>query len=326
MIPNTISFLCTYNCNFFCKHCSVSASTDRNLALPIEYLRKTLDYAYSIPSIQVIVFTGGEPTLYPHLKFGVKYASDMGFTVRMVTNAWWAESYKRAKEFLDELHSLGLKELNISYDDFHFEYLKKFGGEQNVINAVRASLDLGLTVLIAITKLPDSKITVKYLKNLLPAEFGNRAKNVLFIEDFIAPVGRAKKLKDELRTDSDHLNFGCKDIGTIAICPDGRITACCGHIFSSNALEMLTIGNIKNNDLTVAIKRMQRNVLYWWIALRGPQEILKILKINKKVYHKCEACELLYNNKEKLKTIASKKKEIFETLKRGDMPELRNRI
>ncbi len=72
--------------------------------LPIDVLRKVIDEAYYVPSIRVIVFTGGEPTLHPvHLRFGIKYASDRGFITRLVTNAWWARTYDKAREFLGEL-------------------------------------------------------------------------------------------------------------------------------------------------------------------------------------------------------------------------------
>lgn len=131
MIPHTISFLYSYRCNFNCAHCSVGGGPQHTEVLEIEYLAEVLDQAYNIPSIQVVVFTGGEPTLYPeHLKFGIKYAFELGFTVRLVTNAWWAGNYEEAKTFLEELHSYGLKELNISYDDFHLPWLTTYGGER----------------------------------------------------------------------------------------------------------------------------------------------------------------------------------------------------
>jgi len=284
--------------------------------LPLEYVYKVIDEAYDIPSFQVIVFSGGEPTIFlDHLKLGIKHASELGFIVRMVTNAWWAKNYEEAKVFLEELTSLGLKELNISYDDFHLEYLKKFGGEQNVINAVKAALDTDLKVIIAITKLPNSKITSSYIRNMLSKE---NIKSVEFIEDFIAPLGRARNLRRHLKIKSDNISMGCRDIGTsIAIYPNGEIVACCGHIFSSEALDILTIGNVKRDSLVDAVKKMQRNVLYWWIYSKGPYEILKFLNIDEEIYHKCEACNLLYKYREKLKSIASKKEKIFKALIEG---------
>lgn len=279
--------------------------------LKIEYIAKTLDEAYSIPSIQVVVFTGGEPTLHPrHLKFGINYASELGFTVRMVTNAWWANGYKEAKSFLDELHSYGLKELNISYDDFHLPWLVKYGGERNIINAARAGVELGLKVLIAITKDRNSKISTKYLRKLLKDE--ELTGSVELLEDFIAPLGRGSNLKSNIKNLTDG---GCSDAGTVlTVHPDGKVVICCGHTISTNAIEMLNIGNVKTENLGDMITQMQRNVLYWWIFLRGPHDILWSLS-DEDISHKCEACYLLGTKyKDKLLSLASKKEEIFNAL------------
>jgi len=63
------------------------------------------------------------------------------------------------------------------------------------------------------------------------------------------------------------------------------------------------------------IKRIQRNVLYWWIFLKGPVDVLNSISKKKKVYHKCEACYLLERHKKDLRKLASKKEEIFSNLK-----------
>ena len=88
--------------------------------------------AWYIPSIEITVFTGEELTL-KLLKEGIKYATDSGFIVRLVTNAWWASSREKALTFLKEL---GLKELNVSYDDFHSAFIQG----RNIVNTVKAAL------------------------------------------------------------------------------------------------------------------------------------------------------------------------------------------
>lgn len=278
--------------------------------LEIGNVTKTLDEAYNVPSIQVVVFTGGEPTLHPkHLRFGIKQASELGFTVRMVTNAWWASSYDKAKSFLDELHSYGLKELNISYDDFHLPWLIKYGGERNIINAARSGAELGLKVLIAVTRDRSSKISAEYLRKLLKEE---RLSSVNVLEDFIAPIGSGRKLKTVRKlTDG-----GCNDAGTVlTVHPDGKVAICCGHVISTSAIEMLTIGNVRSENLESMITRMQRNVLYWWIFLRGSHDVLWSLS-DEEIDHKCEACYLLGTKyRDRLLSIASKKEEIFNALR-----------
>jgi len=136
----------------------------------------------------------------------------MGFVVRLVTNAWWACTYENAKKFLEELYSLGLKELNISYDGFHLPWLKKYGSEQNVINAAKAGVECGLNVVIAISKHAKSRISTKYTREVLLKK--GIYKNVEFFEGFIAPLGRAANLdKDLFVRDADSISSRCTDIG-----------------------------------------------------------------------------------------------------------------
>jgi hypothetical protein len=129
---------------------------------------------------------------------------------------------------LEDLVSVGLKELNISYDDFHAVWLEKFGGEQNIINAAKAGVELGLTTLIGVVRDVNSKISVKYVRELLQEEklYGV----VEFMEDFIAPVGRARNTisRSFIRILNKDLD-GCKNIGTISVHPNGRVVACCGY-------------------------------------------------------------------------------------------------
>lgn len=130
-------------------------------------MRQAIEQAYALPSIRVIVFTGGEPTLYPELlKEGIRLAHDKGFVTRLVTNAWWAQTPKETYRFLQDLQAIGLDELNISYDDFHAFHLEAFGGKQNVLNAVGAAVELGITVLIGTAIYPGAEIRSGYLRKL----------------------------------------------------------------------------------------------------------------------------------------------------------------
>ena len=73
---------------------------------------------------------------------------------------------------------------------------------------------------------------------------------------------------------------------------------------------MLTIGNVKTENLEDMVTRMQRNV-YRWIFLRGPHDILWSLS-DEEISHKCEACYLLVTKyKDELLSLASKKEGDF---------------
>jgi hypothetical protein len=148
------------------------------------------------------------------------------------------------------------------------------------------------------------------LKKLLEGE--GLAGSVQLLEDFIAPIGRGKQL-DTMKNLDDS---GCVDAGAVlTVHPDGKVVICCGHIISTKAIEMLTIGDVKTENLEDMVTRMQRNVLYWWIFLRGPHDALWSLS-DEEISHKCEACYLLGTKyKDRLLSLASKKEEIFKALK-----------
>lgn len=213
MIPQSLVFMFTYHCNFNCDHCSVDAGPNLREVTSISVIKSAIDQAYSISTVRMVVFTGGEPTLFlNNLKEGIAYAQTKGFLTRLVTNGWWANTPEKAMGFLRDLVSCGLRELNISYDDFHAPYLENFGGEQNVLNAVQAAQELGLAVLIGSVFHPKARVRTGYLRQLF-SDLG--ITKVQFLEDFVFPLGRAKhKLpKDMFVSDPESIKRACKEAG-----------------------------------------------------------------------------------------------------------------
>jgi pyruvate-formate lyase-activating enzyme len=317
MIPQGLAFVLTYKCNFLCDHCSVSAGPERREVLAADYLRQVIEQAYFLPSIRVVVFTGGEPTLHPELLLeGIKLAREKGFVTRLVTNAWWAETPEKARDFLQNLRAGGLNELNVSYDDFHLPYLEAFGGEPNVVNAVRAATELGMTVLTGAVLHPGAKVKTAYLRQLFQ-KAGIYDAKIKFLEDFVFPLGRARqKLSTHFFIcDVQKRERGaCQDAGqTLVVLPDGKVLFCCGHIINSWAQEIFTVDSLASGaPLSEIVAQMQRNVLYWWLHLEGPEAVLTELGMEKKFYRKCEACFYLSTaGREKLYTLAARKEEIF---------------
>ncbi len=325
MIPQVLTFITTYKCNFSCDHCSVDAGPERREVLAAGVMQRFIEQAYVLPSIRVIVFTGGEPTLYPEiLKEGIKLAHEKGFVTRLVTNAWWAQTPEKAHRFLRDFRTAGLDELNISYDDFHAKYLESFGGERNIVNAIRIGTELGMTTLVGSVLYHGARIRSGYLREIFK-EAGIQ-QEIKFLEDFAFPLGRARR-KLPLQFFPPDLEKreqgGCQEAGhTLTILPDGKILFCCGHIINSKAQTILTLDSLASGvSLPEIVRRMQRNVFYWWLHLEGPEAVLSKMGVEKKFYRKCEACFYLGTAcREKLLVLAAKKEEIFarwETKKIG---------
>ncbi|MBU7047627.1 MAG: radical SAM protein [Theionarchaea archaeon] len=70
-------------CNFECSHCY--AVTDHSADMPFPLVETILQQAHEM-GVEVIIFTGGEPLLYPNIAKALQRAKDMKFEVRLQTN------------------------------------------------------------------------------------------------------------------------------------------------------------------------------------------------------------------------------------------------
>jgi hypothetical protein len=85
-------------------------------------MKKAFGELSKIETIEWVFFEGGEPFLfYPLMYEGIKIAHDMGFKIGLVTNAYWATSEEDAELWLTPLRDLGLSDISISDDEFHYE-------------------------------------------------------------------------------------------------------------------------------------------------------------------------------------------------------------
>jgi len=320
MIPKSLVFMTTYKCNFICDHCSVGCTPHNTEILSFDIIKQAIDQAYAIPSIRLVVFTGGESSLVPDLlQQGLIYASEKGFRTRMVSNGWWAKTSEKANEYVRTWVGYGLNELNISYDDFHAPHLKRYGGEHNVINAIQAASQNGLSPLIGIVLHPKAKITSTYLRGVF-AKIG-LTEGIQYLEDFIFPLGRARQLPTEMFVlPEDKSNEApCQEAGTtLVVLPSGDVTFCCGHLINTEAQHIITQGNIKSGEtLEEMVGRMQRNVFYWWLNKEGPYSIIKEMGFEGDVYRNCEGCHYLATKYyDDLLALAGKKEEIFAKIER----------
>ena len=100
-----------------------------------------LDEATKIGTIKWVYFEGGEPFLfYPLMLEGIKIARSMGFKVGVVTNAYYATSEEDAELWLTPLCKLGISDISISDDSFHYEEEKDNLAKRALAAAKRLSM------------------------------------------------------------------------------------------------------------------------------------------------------------------------------------------
>lgn len=114
----SLHILLTYQCTYECDHCFVWGSPWQTGTLTFEQIERILQQAKEA-EVTSVYFEGGEPFLYyPILVQSVRKAADMGFSVGIVSNAYWANSVTDAEEWLRPFVGR-LADLTVSSDLFH---------------------------------------------------------------------------------------------------------------------------------------------------------------------------------------------------------------
>jgi MoaA/NifB/PqqE/SkfB family radical SAM enzyme len=113
-----LHILMAYQCNYECDHCFVWGSPWQTGTLTLAQIDNILQQAKE-GGVTSIYFEGGEPFLYyAVLVKAVHRAADMGFSVGIVSNAYWATSIPDAEEWLRPFTGR-LGDLRVSSDLFH---------------------------------------------------------------------------------------------------------------------------------------------------------------------------------------------------------------
>jgi len=140
-----IHILTTYMCTMTCEHCFVCSSPYAKGTFTPSQISALLDQTDDLGTVKRIYFEGGEPFLfYPVMLNGIRQARSRGYAVGIVTNGYFATSEENARCFLEPFPGLGLADLSISDDVFHYE-----NREENAARrAFRAAQAMGLPAAI----------------------------------------------------------------------------------------------------------------------------------------------------------------------------------
>ncbi|WP_135829663.1 radical SAM protein [Halorussus halobius] len=302
MKPQTVSVFLDYKCNFSCGHCSVGSSPEAKFKMDDSYLDQVFEQVQSMPSVEVIVFTGGEVTLHwETLLEGIARAKELGYMTRIVTNSWWAHDIERARDGLEELLDAGLDEISTSYDDFHTD----FTDPEPILNLIEAGMETDRLKNLSVATVighEDPEYDKARMEELLserfdcpPEEFDDR---LVLIEDKASPLGHGAQLDVSDLEPADTLLAGCKDvINTVSVHPDGSVKACCGH--AQWYVPDLTLGSLDEETLPEIVDRSGQNLVYWLIHKLGPKQLLEELGVDNHHSGICHAChDLLGNHRE----------------------------
>jgi hypothetical protein len=117
-----VHIILTYMCPLSCEHCFVCSSPNSPGTFTPSQITALLDQTDALGTVDTIYFEGGEPFLfYPVLLDGIRKARKRGYKVGIVTNGYFATSDENARFFLKPMQELGIEDLSISDDVFHYE-------------------------------------------------------------------------------------------------------------------------------------------------------------------------------------------------------------
>jgi MoaA/NifB/PqqE/SkfB family radical SAM enzyme len=270
-----IHFLLTYTCNYACDHCFLYCSPNSHGTFTLKQIREVLSEVKKIQSVEWIYFEGGEPFLYyPILLEGIRLAKEHGFKVGMVTNSYWATSIEDAEIWLKPFSVLGVDDISISDDPFHYKDEK-----QSLAKIAKKASDN--------LKLPSMTICIEE-----PTVKKDQERGEPVISGGAMFKGRAVEnlIKDLPKRSWEELNEcpyeDLKNLGRIHLDSFGNAHICQG----------LSIGNFWKTPLSDLIKQYdaEEHPICGPLTKGGPTQLVKKYNVlhEKKYVDECHLCFL----------------------------------
>jgi hypothetical protein len=251
--------------------------------MKISDISQILNEAKQVGSIRWIYFEGGEPFLYYQtMLWGLRKARELGFKRGIVTNAYWAISTEDAKQWLIPISKIGISDLSISDDTYHYgeteDNLAKYTYE--------AAKELGM---------PVGKITIEDPKEYMK-EIEWKGKPV--IEGRVLFKGRAvEKLVEGLpkkpwKEFDKCLDEDFSNQRRVHIDPFGYVHVCQG----------ITIGNMKQTPLPELLTSFnpETHPICGPILRGGPAELVRKYDVEHGEGY-VDECHLCYSARLKLR-------------------------
>lgn len=157
--PYRMDLAITYRCNNNCSHC-YNARSRQYPELSLEAWKEVIDRVWD-QRIPHIVFTGGEPTLYPHLTELIAYAESLGVITGLNTNG------RRLADpaFVQSLVDAGLDHVQITLEShdpaIHDRMVAARGAWEETVAGVRNVIASPLYIMTNTTLLTHNSPTVR---------------------------------------------------------------------------------------------------------------------------------------------------------------------
>ncbi len=276
MILSGLHLLLTYQCTLECEHCFVWGSPRQCGTMGLSDIRRILEQARELGSVEWIYFEGGEPFLYyPVMVKGIEEAVKSGFKAGIVTNSYWATSPEDALEWLKPLAGL-VQDLSVSSDLFHWDEKQSQLSRNAAEAAGKLAIPLGL---ISIAR-PEEQGACSAVGQLPSGEAGlmyrGRAAQKL--------AGQALRYAGEDLAECPYENL--RDPGRVHIDSAGFVHVCQG----------ISIGNVLSSALVEICARYDPDAhpIVGPLLEGGPAELVRAYGLSYPTTLWADACHLCY--------------------------------
>ena len=304
--PKTLSIITTYQCTATCEDCCFHCNPLRKERLTVGQVENFVKQVKSVyPSITHAVLTGGECfVLGEDLYKMIDLLHTHDFSIRIVTNAFWANSLTKTKAVIERLQSVGVSELNFSTGDNHQCWVPL----DNVVNAVVCAIEAGIHVAVNIETHRDFSFSAK--------QFYAHKDIERYKDSPLLKVISGQWLKSSDKNDAVPSvgipvlrNGRCKYLfDTITLSPNNELFSCCGLTLLDH--NYLNLGIVGQNDLETIWEGQFDDFIKIWLFAEGPGKILSFahtqdptINIGNEREHTCEKCSRILSNPKILKVL-----------------------
>lgn len=186
----------TNSCNLRCHHCYMNSGVEYDAELSYKELCDLLS-SFKNGGGECLILSGGEVTMRPDMMDIIKYSSNIGLEVSIMTNGtiWSDDMVEQASEYLS-----GVQVSIDGYNDFEHGLVRGTGNFEKALKTVDRFLKKGIRTTVAITPWPHDGLINK-VQNYLDFEKSLREQyaGLPLVVRYSADImdGRDLKLTDE---------------------------------------------------------------------------------------------------------------------------------
>lgn len=273
--PKNITLFTTLRCNASCENCCNGCRPYRGATMTFNQMKSYVDKCLAVygSTIRTLDLTGGECMLLgKELEKIITYGAAQGLGVCILSNCFWAVSYKTAYDTLSRLKRLGLSTVCFSTGDDHQKWVPLKNARDAAVAAARLGLETELRVEVhqwsasckpklegdrAFMRLVNAKrLKLAYITWM---DFSNETTRTRLYKSKYCPQWEESPCHSLFRS--------------IVISPYGDVIACGG--LSALRNPYMRLGNIDSEEIKDIYRRNFQDLLKIWIHTKGPMNVIK---------------------------------------------------